>query len=147
MRVSVWTLKMTQDEYHMPTEIDVTSLTTCQVSPEGDYVSLSFEDALGRAATLRLTPACVQQLAMTLPHLLSKALQARYGDRSLRAVFPLGDWRLEAAAGSKYFILTMMTPDGFEVAFSLGAPAIARIVSALEAHRSMVEQGSTNLAS
>jgi hypothetical protein len=147
MRVSVWTLKMTQDEYHMPTEIDVTSLTTCQVSPEGDYVSLSFEDARGRAATLRLTPACVQQLAMTLPHLLSKALQARYGDRSLRAVFPLGDWRLEAAAGSKYFILTMMTPDGFEVAFSLGAPAIARIVSALEAHRSMVEQGSTDLAS
>jgi hypothetical protein len=84
---------------------------------------------------------------MTLPHLLSKALQARYGDRSLRAVFPLGDWRLEAAAGSKYFILTMMTPDGFEVAFSIGAPAIARIVSALEEHRSMVEQGSTNLAS
>jgi hypothetical protein len=41
----------------------------------------------------------------------------------------------------------MMTPDGFEVAFSLGAPAIARIVSALEEHRSMVEQESTNLAS
>jgi hypothetical protein len=112
-RVSVWTLTMTQDEYHMSAEIDVTSLATCQVSPEGDYVSLSFEDALGRAVTLRLTPACVQELTMTLPDLLSKALQARYGDRSLRAVFPLGDWRLEAAAGSNYLILTMMTPDGF----------------------------------
>jgi hypothetical protein len=78
---------------------------------------------------------------MTLPDLLSKALQAQYGDRSLRAVFPLGDWRLEAAAGSKDLILTMMTPDGFEVAFSLGAPAIARMMSAFEEHRSMAEQG------
>jgi hypothetical protein len=28
---------------------------------------------------------------MTLPHLLSKALQAGYGEASLRAVFPLRD--------------------------------------------------------
>jgi hypothetical protein len=132
----------------MSTEIDVTSLTTCQVAPEGDYVRVNFDDALGRPATLRLTSACVQQLVMTLPHLLSRALKAQYhGDDSVRAVFPLSEWRLEAAAGSNDLILTMMTPDGFEVAFSLGAPAIARIVSALEEHRSMVEQGSTNLAS
>jgi hypothetical protein len=84
---------------------------------------------------------------MRLPHLLSKALQAQYGDRYLRAVFPLGDWRLEAAAGSKDPILTMMTPDGFEVAFSLGAPAIARMMAAFEEHRSMAEQGPTSLAS
>jgi hypothetical protein len=144
--VSVRTIKMPRDEYHMSTEIDVTSLTTCQVAPEGDYVCLNFEDALGRPATLRLTSACVQKLVMTLPHLLSEALRAQHGDRSLRAVFPLGAWRLEAA-GSKDLILTMMTPDGFEVAFSLGAPAIARIASALEEHCPMVEQGSANLAS
>ena len=131
----------------MSKEIDVASLTTCQVAPEGYYVRLNFEDALGRPATLRLTSACVHQLATRLPHLLSKALQAQYGDRYLRAVFPLGDWRLEAAAGSKDLILTMMTPDGFEVAFSLGAPTTARIMSALEEHRSMVEQGPTTLAS
>ena len=131
----------------MTHEIDVASLTTCQVAPEGYCVRLNFEDVLGRPATLRLTSACAQQLTMTLPHLLSKALQARYRDRSLRAVFPLGDWRLEAAAGSKDLVLTMITPDGFEVAFSLGASAIARIASALEEHRSMAEQGPTGLAS
>ena len=131
----------------MSKEIDVASLTTCQVAPEGYSVRLNFEDALGRPATLRLTSACVHQLAMRLPHLLSKALQAGYGEASLRAVFPLGDWRLEAEAGSKDLILTMMTANGFEVAFSLGAPAIARMMSAFEAHRSMVEQGPANLAS
>ena len=115
----------------MSNEIDVASLTTCDVVPEGHYVRLNFEDTLGLPATLRLTSACVQQLTMTLPHLLSKALQAQYRDRSLRAVFPLGDWRLEAAAGSKDFVLTMITPDGFEVAFSLGAPALARLMSAV----------------
>jgi hypothetical protein len=79
---------------------------------------------------------------MTLPHLLSRALKAQHhGDGSVRAVFPLSEWRLEAAAGSKDFILTMMTPDGFEVAFSLSAPAIAQITSAVEAHRSTGEQG------
>ena len=131
-----------------PNEIDVRSLTTHQVArlTEVSFASISRVRAGGRIA-LRVPSFCVEQLLMTLPHLLSKALQARYGDRSLRAVFPLGEWRLEAASGSKYLILTMMTPDGFEVAFSLGAPAIARIVSALEEHRSKVEQGSTNLAS
>src|ERR1700736_353870 len=81
----------------MTHEIDVASLTTCQVAPEGYFVRLNFEDALGRPAALRLTSACVHQLTMTLPHLLFKALQAQYGDRSLRAVFPLGDRRLEAS--------------------------------------------------
>jgi hypothetical protein len=130
---------MTQDEYHTPNEIDVASLTTCQVAPEGYYVHLNFEDALGRPAALRLTSSCAQQLVMTLPHLLSRALQAQYGD-SARAVFPLGEWRLEAAAGSKDFILTMITPDGFEVAFSLSATAIAGITSAVLEHHATAEQ-------
>jgi hypothetical protein len=128
-------------------EIEVASLTTCEVEPEGHYIRLNFKDTLGRPATLRLTSARVIQLAMTLPHLLSAALRAQYGDRSLRAVFPLGNWRLEAAVGSKDLILTMATPDGFEVAFSLGAPAIAGIMSAFEEHRPMAEQGPTGLAS
>jgi hypothetical protein len=124
------------DGYQMANEMDVASLTTCQVAPEGHYVRLNFEDALGRPAALRLTTSCVQQLVMTLPHLLSRALKARHGDGSLRAVFPLGEWRLEVAAGSKDFILTMMTPDGFEVAFSLSAAAIAGMTSAIEEHSS-----------
>ena len=84
---------------------------------------------------------------MTLPQLLSQALQAQHGDDSVRAVFPLSRWRIETAAGSRNYILTMMTSDGFEVAFSLSAPAIAKMTSALEATRSVAEQGATSLAS
>jgi hypothetical protein len=96
---------------------------------------------------LRLTNTGVQQLAMTLPQLLSRALQAQHGDDSVRAVFPLSRWRLESAAGSEEFILTMMTPDGFEVAFSLSAPAIIEMTSALEATHSVVDRGASSRAS
>jgi len=130
-----------------PNEIDVRSLTTQQVSPDGSVVCLNIENADGRPVTLKLPSSCVQQLVMTLPRLLSKALQAQYGDKSLRAVFPLGDWRLEAAAGSKDFILTLRTSDGFEVAFALSAPTIARMMSAMEAQSSLIETRRTVLSS
>jgi hypothetical protein len=129
----------------MPNEIDVASLTTCQVAPDGQYVRLNFADALGRPAALRLTSACIQQLIMTLPHLLSKALQAEHGDRSMRAVFPLSEWRLEAAARSQDIIITMATADGFEVAFSLSAAAIAGITSVIEEHSAGADLGPTAL--
>jgi hypothetical protein len=129
----------------MPDEIDVTSLTTCEVAPEGHYVRLNFKDALGRPAALRLTTSCIQQLVMTLPHLLSRALQAEHADRSLRVVFPLSQWRLEAAAGSRDFILTMVTPDGFEVSFSLSAAAIAGITSVTEEHDTGADPGPRDL--
>jgi hypothetical protein len=118
----------------MANEIHVASLTTCQVAADGQYIRLNFEDACGLPATLRLTSDGIQQLVMTLPRLLSRALMAKHGDRSMRAVFPLSEWRLEAA-GHEGFILTMMTPDGFEVAFSLSPSTIAGIASALEEHR------------
>src|ERR1700730_3268270 len=136
-----------EKRHHMSNEIYVASLTTCEVSSDGCYVRLNFEDALGRPTKLRLTSTGFQKLVMTLPQLLSRALQAQHGDDSVRAVFPLSRLRIERAAGSRDFILTVMTPDGFEVAFSLSAPAIAEITSALEATRSVAEQGATSLAS
>lgn len=132
---------------HRPNEIDVASLTTCDVAPEGHYVRLQFEDALGCPTALRLTSDRVQQLLMTLPRLLSGALKAQHRDDSMRAVFPLGGWRLETAAGSKDFILTLITSDGFEVAFSLSARAIVRIRSALAEDLSKAVQGPTLLSS
>jgi hypothetical protein len=123
-------------EYFTPDQLNVRSLATCQVASDGSAISLNFEAADGRPVALSLPRGCVQQLVMTLPHLLSKALLAQHGDTSLRAVFPLSHWSLEAAAGSKDFILTMMTPDGFEVAFVLSARNIESITSAIEEQRS-----------
>jgi hypothetical protein len=84
---------------------------------------------------------------MTLPVLLSKSLKAQHGDESLRVVFPLDNWRLEAAAGTKRLILTLTTPDGFEVTFSLEAQTISELMFAIEERRSDSEQGRTLLNS
>jgi hypothetical protein len=112
-------------------EISVGSLTTSAVSADGRYVRLNFEDAAGRPAKMTLTSTDVQKLVMTLPQLLSRALQIQHADATVRAVFPLGRWRIETSAASADFIFTMMTPDGFEVAFALCAPTVAEIASAL----------------
>jgi hypothetical protein len=126
---------MLQERASMPNEIDVASLTTCLVTPGGQRVRLNFEDSRGRPATLSLPSNCVQQLVMTLPHLLSTALKAQHGDRSARAVFPLDEWRLETVSGSNDLILTLKTPDGFEVAFTLSPATLAQITSAVEEHQ------------
>jgi hypothetical protein len=131
----------------MPNEIDVASLTTCLVTPGGQRIRLNFEDSRGRPATLSLPSPCVQQLVMTLPHLLSTALKAQHGDQSARLVFPLDEWRLETAAGSKDLILTLKTPDGFEVAFSLNAATLAQITSAIEENQVATAQWPDCLAS
>lgn len=124
----------------MPNEMEARSLTTCDVAPDGNAVHLRFEDTKGQPGALTLPTACIQQLVMTLPHLLSKAIRTQTGDESLRAVFPLGAWHIEAQAGTPNFILTMMTPDGFEVAFSLKPPAMGKMMSTIEEARSAVER-------
>ena len=46
----------------------------------------------------------------------------------MRLVFPLANWKLEQTAGTANELsLTLQTPDGFEVAFSVDLQAIAQI--------------------
>src|SRR5258708_38818685 len=106
-------------------EIDVRSMTTHRVAPDGSVICLNFENAGGRPMALRLPSLCVAQLLMTLPRLLSKALQAQHGDGSLRVAFPLGDWRLGTAAASKRPLLAMRSPDRIEWRCPPGRPTIA----------------------
>jgi len=109
------------------TDISCTSLTTCQITADGSAIRLVFEGADGQPASLTLPIRCIQQLLMTLPHAASKAIRAKHRDETLRLVFPLGDWKLEQAAGASELILTLNTTDGFEVAFSIGHDALAEM--------------------
>jgi hypothetical protein len=84
---------------------------------------------------------------MTLPQLLSRALQAQHKDAAVRAVFPVRRWRIETATAAEDLILTLTTPDGFEVSFSLSKSTITEIGAALEETVSLVEQGATRGAS
>src|ERR1700761_4139124 len=100
-------------------EIETRSLTSCEIADDGGAVSLGFIDAEGRAASLKLSLNQVGALAMTLPALIDKALQTRYGDTSLRYAYPLESWAVEQSSDPTQGMLTFRTVDGFSVCFSI----------------------------
>jgi hypothetical protein len=106
-------------------KIDLTSLTTCRVEPDGAALELGFIDGEGRAAALRVPFESAQAIAMTLPRLLSEAVRRITGQPESRYVFPLGRWRVESAEDGSGAIATFTTPDGFEVSFGI-TPTVCR---------------------
>jgi hypothetical protein len=56
---------------------------------------------------------------MTLPGLIDKALQTRYGDHSLRYAYPLASWMVEQSTDPTQGMVTLRTVDGFSVCFSI----------------------------
>ena len=100
-------------------ELETQLLTCCEVSPGGDVISLGFVDSTGTARTIRLTVNQVGALAMTLPGLIGKALQTRYGDQSLRYAYPLESWAIEQSTDPTQGMVTLRTADGFAVCFSI----------------------------
>jgi hypothetical protein len=100
-------------------EINAEALTTCEVAADGGAVSLGLLDSAGNPATIRLSLKQVGALVMTLPGLLDKALQARYGDQSLRYAYPLASWVVEQSTDATQRIVTLQTEDGFSVCFAV----------------------------
>ena len=100
-------------------EISAEALTTCEVAADGEAVSLGLVDSQGKPATIHLSLKQVGALVMTLPGLLEKALQARYGDESLRYAYPLASWVVEQSTDAAQRIVTLQTEDGFSVCFAV----------------------------
>jgi len=100
-------------------EIDTQVLTTCEVAADGGVISLGFVDSAGNPATVRLSLNQVGALAMTLPGLIDKALQTRFGDQSLRYAYPLASWAIEQSTDPTQGMVTLRTVDGFSVCFSI----------------------------
>jgi hypothetical protein len=100
-------------------EIDAEALTTCGVADDGDAISLGFVDAAGNPATIRLSLKQVGALVMTLPTLLQRALQTRYGDERLRHAYPLASWTVEQSIDQTQRLVTLQTEDGFSVCFAV----------------------------
>lgn len=114
-------------------KIESRSLTGCSVSDDGAAISLGFVDSDGRSTTLELSLNQVGALAMTLPGLIDRALQARYGDRSLRYAYPLASWTVEQSSDPSQGMLTFRTSDGFSICFSLPRAQQCRLGEALVA--------------
>ena len=99
--------------------IETQALTTCEVAADGGAISLGFVDSTGNPATIRLSLNQVGALAMTLPGLIDKALQTRFGDQSLRYAYPLASWAVEQSSDPTQGMVTLRTVDGFSVCFSI----------------------------
>jgi hypothetical protein len=99
--------------------IELQSLTTCDVAPDGNSIVFGFTDASGVPAQMRLSLNDVGLLAALLPDLIAKALQSRYGDRTLRYAYPIASWTVEQSSDPGTGMVTLSTTDGFRVCFSM----------------------------
>jgi hypothetical protein len=116
-------------------EIDTQALTSCEVAADG-AISLGFVDSTGNPATIRLSLNQVGALAMTLPGLIDKALQTRFGDQSLRYAYPLASWLVEQSTNPTEVMVTLRTVDGFSVCFSIPRQQQSELGEALAARQS-----------
>ncbi len=105
-------------------------LTTCSLIEDGHAIRLEFVDSKGQPGAVELPFDQAQSIVMTLPQVLAKALQRRTQSRSSRYVFSLGRWSIESSDENS-LIVTMATPDGFEVSFSIPFDACRAIGWAL----------------
>jgi hypothetical protein len=94
-------------------------LLTYEVAGDGNWFRMSFTCANGKPGSLSLPTECLHALIMTLPRMMTQALSSRYGDASLRLVYPADAVRIERSPDANTFIMTLVTPDGFAVSFSL----------------------------
>jgi len=118
-------------------EIETQALTTCEVAADGGIL-LGFVDAAGQPATIRLSLNQVGALAMTLPGLIDKALQTRFGDVSLRYAYPLASWLVEQSSDPTQSMVTLRTVDGFSVCFSIPRQQQSELGEALVAQPASV---------
>jgi hypothetical protein len=102
-----------------PVKICSSKLTTCGVLEDGETVRLDLLDQSGAPVSVQFPFEQVEALAMTLPQLLTHAMQVRSGSEQARYVFPLGQWLIEESREQDCLIVTLRTTDGFEVSFGI----------------------------
>ena len=104
-------------------------LTKFDVAPDGESVSIRLIDEEARPASLVLPSDCLNSLMMTLPAIVRRSLHLRFGDRSMRVVYPVGSWEVEQSQVPGTIVVTFRTPDGFEISFGLPALELLLICS------------------
>jgi len=109
------------------------TLTTWSVSHDGSRVRLGFTDRDGEPCRIDLPMEAISVLLLTLPRILQCALDTR-DHGSDRIVHPLGGWQLERAAEHGRSILTLKTPEGFDVAFAVAPDELAAMAEAGQDH-------------
>jgi hypothetical protein len=103
----------------MGMKIDIKGLVRFETGEDGASISLVAEDVSGRSVRLTFPIDILSSLIMTLPQMLTAAIQRRRNDPSARLVYPLAESRTELSTDLSTRILTLKTPDGFTVSFAV----------------------------
>jgi hypothetical protein len=104
-------------------------LTTFDVSPDGESVAIHVTDEQAQPATLVLPAECLHALMMTLPEMVRRSLHRRFHDETMRVVYPVGSWEVDGGPQAGTVIVTLRTPDGFQVSFGLAALELLRMAN------------------
>jgi hypothetical protein len=127
-------------------KIEALRLTSFELAEDGATVRLELRDGQERIVSLTLRADCLSPLLMTLPGLIEQSLRRSYRDPSLRMVYPAGDWKLQLAEDGVSLILSLATPDRFEVSFALSPRTrreIAQALSEVEATPELLQRWAT----
>jgi hypothetical protein len=99
-------------------DIDVRRLINFETATDGTAVRLVIEDIAGCTIGIILTIETLSALLMTLPTMASNAVKRAHNDPAMRITYPVTEFQIELSPGN-FRILTIGTPDGFTVSFSL----------------------------
>ncbi|MDB5620411.1 hypothetical protein [Tardiphaga sp.] len=123
----------------MAADLQVRRLLNFETATDGSAVRLIVEDLASQRVGIVFTIETVTALLMTLPKMASSAVQQAHGDPAMRVTYPLSQFQIELSpVGTR--ILTIGTPDGFTVSFSL-TDEISRELG--EAHLKQPDRRST----
>jgi hypothetical protein len=118
-------------------------LTNCYICEDGKAIRLNLLDQAGSPAFVEFTFDQAECIAMTLPRLLTAALQSSSGRTDLRYVFSVDHWSLEESHGQSTLIFTLRTEDGFHASFGLSLKMCKDIGSAM---KDLPTEATTNVA-
>jgi hypothetical protein len=102
----------------MTTEIEIQRLIKFETATDGTAVKLIVRDVSNHTVGIILTIETLSALLMTLPMMASSAVKRAHNDPNMRITYPLREFEIERGPDNLR-ILTIGTPDGFAVSFSL----------------------------
>ena len=102
----------------MATDIEVRRLINFETATDGTAVRLLVDAAAGRTVGIIFTIETFSALLMTLPTMAASAIKRAHNGPTMRITYPATDFQIELSPGNVR-ILTIGTPDGFTVSFSL----------------------------
>jgi hypothetical protein len=103
----------------MSTRIGIKCLVRFETGEDGASISLVAEDVSRRLVFLTFPTEVLSSLIMTLPRMVTAAIQRGRNDPSARLVYPLAEFTTELSTDLSTRILTLTTLDGFAVSFGM----------------------------